>query len=344
MASIKTPEFNYLNTGQAIAQGNQNALAQMKMQQMPEQLQMQRDNNKNSLAANKMNMEVQGLKYLSNSAQMVNDQDTYRAWSQDMVSKGLVPQGMLNPNYTPEYMNQIMGRVGEKMGRPTASIQNYEFDKNLKTQKEKDRFADMRRNQYKIVDIAGVKTRVPINPGGESTPLSTLQEEAGAAGEIKKSEKIGANTGTRIDKAIQLHQNTKQNIRNLKTAAEAVEAGAETGAIAKLFPSLRSETIKLNNMQSQLGLDVVGAVTFGALSKGELDLAKAVALPTGLDEPELLQWIKDKISAQEKLADYFERQAIYLSKPGNTAASWMEDQRASSQSTSIDDLVNKYAD
>ena len=76
-------------------------------------------------------------------------------------------------------------------------------------------------------------------------------------------------------------------------------------------------------MKNQLGLDVVGSVTFGALSEGELNLALSTALPTGLEGPELVKWAEDKIEAQEKLSAYLEEQAVFLTQPGNTSADWL---------------------
>ncbi|VAX07959.1 hypothetical protein MNBD_ALPHA03-1279 [hydrothermal vent metagenome] len=122
MAAIQTPKFNYMNAGQAIAQGNQNALAQMQMQQMPEQLQMRRDQNQfrkdqnqNTLASGRMSAMLKGLDYMSKSARMVNDQSTYEKWGSDLVDKGLMKPGMLNPAYSPEYMSQVMGTVNNKI-------------------------------------------------------------------------------------------------------------------------------------------------------------------------------------------------------------------------------------
>ena len=119
----------------------------------------------------------------------------------------------------------------------------------------------------------------------------------------------------------------KANNRTLRKVIAEVEAGAETGPLSAKLPSLRAASVRLDQVRSELGLDVVGSVTFGALSEGELNLAMSTALPTKLDGPELVKWAQEKIDAQEKLVNYLEDQAIFLSDKGNTPAMWLEQQR-----------------
>jgi lysophospholipase L1-like esterase len=73
-------------------------------------------------------------------------------------------------------------------------------------------------------------------------------------------------------------------------------------------------------MRSRLGLDVVGAVTFGALSEGELNLALDVALPTDLSPPDLKKWVLNKKAAQEKVVD--ERYAALIAKLSPEEQAW----------------------
>ena len=84
----------------------------------------------------------------------------------------------------------------------------------------------------------------------------------------------------------------------------------------------------MDTVKNELGLDVVGSVTFGALSQGELTLALNTALPTKLDEAGLVDWIDRKISAQGKLQDYLYAQAIYLADGDKTIGDWLRSQKA----------------
>ena len=130
-----------------------------------------------------------------------------------------------------------------------------------------------------------------------------------------------------VDTALSAFEKVGQirtNISNLNEAKRlVVEEGANTGVIESLLPSWRASTIELQNVRSSLGLDVVGSVTFGALSAGELSLALNTALPTNLQEEALADWLDRKIDAQQKLSEYLTRQAVYLSDGDKTVGDWL---------------------
>ncbi len=185
------------------------------------------------------------------------------------------------------------------------------FELALETPEQK-RAADVLANLEKITDK--LEAEREIKP---EIAADTKQSEAA----VKKADELFE----AIDKM-------NVNISNLQQARQAVLDGAGTGPIEQLWPSFRAESVRLDNMQGRLGLDIVGATTFGALSKGELDLSKSVALPTGLDGPELVKWIDDRIAAQQKKADYLQRQAVFLSEKTdgkqNTKADWAKAEKA----------------
>lgn len=150
-----------------------------------------------------------------------------------------------------------------------------------------------------------------------------LQQQAGRTVETaRKIEQVKKATVT-ADKAFGLVDNIRSNIANLNEVVKLVGEGADTGPISQFFPSFRAASVKLDQLQNRLGLDVVGATTFGALSKGELDLAKDVALPKALQGPELIKWVNVRVAAQTKLANYYEEQAIFLGQ-GNSQSDWLK--------------------
>lgn len=108
-------------------------------------------------------------------------------------------------------------------------------------------------------------------------------------------------------------QTIAKNMRNLDKAITALKKpGAKTGAIERFLPSITAAAVELDNIRKELGLDVVGGTTFGALSAGELALALEVALPTGLDEPELIDFLERRKTAQLKLSDFLSEGISFL--------------------------------
>lgn len=130
----------------------------------------------------------------------------------------------------------------------------------------------------------------------------------------------------RAEKMVDRVQLIRESLTTYDDAIAQLDAGASTGVLQSLLPSFRAATIRLENTQKQMGLDVVGAATFGALSKGELDLALSKALPTSLKPDDLRVWIEDKKAAQVKLMEYMENAALFFSG-GGTSAEWIKAQR-----------------
>jgi hypothetical protein len=135
---------------------------------------------------------------------------------------------------------------------------------------------------------------------------------------------IGELSAKQVGQAFAEVGKIKKNLGNIDDAIAAIDAGANTGVIASKLPNITAASIQLANVRQQLGLDVIGSVTFGALSEGELNLALDTALPTGLAPKDLRKYLVDKKNAQTKLAGYLSEQATYLSKKGNTLAGWLE--------------------
>ena len=169
-------------------------------------------------------------------------------------------------------------------------------------------------------------------------------DEAVAAGIQITSDKSGGRRAAVVSVNMSLDAfkeigKSRKNLSNLREAkrlltpkgvtyinslgVEVTGDGAKTGAIEGRLPNWKASTIALQNIQNNLGLDVIGSVTFGALSQGELELALETGLPTGMNEPELIDWIERKIVAQNKLNDYYNRQATFLSDGDKTIGDWL---------------------
>jgi len=143
-------------------------------------------------------------------------------------------------------------------------------------------------------------------------------------GERAQSRGLGDLTAKQVGQAFAQIGKIKTNLGNIDDAIKAIDAGANTGVIASKLPNISAASVQLANIRNTLGLDVIGSVTFGALSEGELNLALDTALPTNLAPKELRKYLVDKKTAQTKLAGYLTEQATYLSKKGNSLAGWLE--------------------
>jgi hypothetical protein len=120
----------------------------------------------------------------------------------------------------------------------------------------------------------------------------------------------------------------KKNIKNLNEGIRLIDEGAQTGVIAKRFPSIKSASQQLENLQGRLGLDIIADVTFGALSESELAFAKDTALPIGLEGEPLKDWLARKRDSQKVLAETLEEAALFLGEPGNTVPDYIRMKRA----------------
>ena len=171
---------------------------------------------------------------------------------------------------------------------------------------------------------AGLKGRAMSNAVLSAIQSGDIQNLADAKATIKGAEKFAemsaASRGRTIDSGFEKIQKIDVGVRNIDKAIKALESGAGVGAIEKWLPSFKAASVELDNIQGLMALDVVGATTFGALSKGELDLAKNVALPTGLDDEELMVYLGKKKAAQIKLRAYFSEQIQHLDQGGTVAS------------------------
>ena len=183
----------------------------------------------------------------------------------------------------------------------------------------------MKDGTTKVLDAAGVElegdARAEAIREAEDRGIQIQTERAGG----RRAATVAVNTSL---SAFDQVGKSRSNIANLEEAKRlVVEEGANTRVIADRLPNWKASTVALDTVKNELGLDVVGSVTFGALSQGELTLALNTALPTNLSEDALVDWIDRKIVAQRKLQDYLYAQAIYLADGDKTIGDWLRTQR-----------------
>ncbi len=179
-----------------------------------------------------------------------------------------------------------------------------------------------------------ITTEQGITYSPSDPKYADAMREAVASGVLRASEMAFAKgmTETQVAESATLTNSIEAAQNKLGIYGEmldAIDAGADTGFIASKVPSLTEASILLNNMQSQLGLDLIQNTTFGALSESELKFALDTAAPTDLQPEALRRWVVRKQAAQEKLINYlYEINAYLLAEPGNTKAKYLRDKRA----------------
>lgn len=214
----------------------------------------------------------------------------------------------------------------------------------------KDLIKDFTPKQQKLAKQvkAGLKGRAVSNAIMTGVEDGTITSYAQAQAEIKQATKFaeatGASRAKMIDKGFEKVTKIEAATRNMDRAITVLNEGAGVGVFEKMWPSIASASVELDNIRGDMALDVVGATTFGALSAGELSLAKDVALPTGLDTEELIDYLGRKKAAQTKLKDYYMEQIQFLDQ-GGTVAGFLraKEKEASGAGASQDNQAMEWA-
>jgi len=123
-----------------------------------------------------------------------------------------------------------------------------------------------------------------IELGGEAARVET---EGGMSPKIAKE--FGDNAAI-----------VRSTLTNLDSAIQAIDEGAQSGAVYKMLPDITVASASLTNAMNRLGLDVIGSVTFGALSQAEMRLAMETAVPRNLGPEQLREWLTARRAAQAK--------------------------------------------
>jgi len=178
--------------------------------------------------------------------------------------------------------------------------------------------------------------------GQERADAIRIAEERGITIQGKRSQQraLGGLSSDIVATSYKDMLKVRTNIATLEDAKRALESGAQTGFFAQFLPNISRSATELENVRGRLGLDVVGSVTFGALSQGELDLALDIGLPTNMDEDYLKGWVQERIDAKKKLLVNLQEAASFLSR-GNSIGDWMVelDKRA----TTSQEEITEYA-
>jgi hypothetical protein len=164
------------------------------------------------------------------------------------------------------------------------------------------------------VVVKDIKGNVLEGEAAQKAIEEARRAEADMVGEAERARGSAQSLTDIFDKTIKTLQNVGSTKSNLLKALDAVNEGAFTGLWSDYLPNVTKSSAQLYEARNRLGLDIIGSVTFGALSQGEMNLAMDTALPTDLSPALLKDYILRRISATEKMeAALFESAEILSS-------------------------------
>jgi len=173
--------------------------------------------------------------------------------------------------------------------------------------------ADLKRYENsQIVDIGGVRTLVDRTTGAR-TPLTNADEVAGNVSKIKGAEKTAEKDAESLvkykDTIFENVRSNKKLINQYDRAISQLDKGANTGVIYRKLPSLQEQSILVDVIRKEIGMEVLGSGLLGVNpTDRDVNFALETAIPDNLS-PEAL---KRELSRRSKvLSDLNDAQREY---------------------------------
>jgi hypothetical protein len=171
---------------------------------------------------------------------------------------------------------------------------------------------------------------------GDQAYAATVGQNVGQAetiGEATAAEDIASASVQFGVAAYDSFSKLQTSLGNIDEAISAIDGGAQSGLVYNMLPSVTEASASLENAMNRMGLDVIGSVTFGALSEGEMRLAMSTAVPQNLAPAELRAWLVRRRDAQAKAAATMQNAAEFLTTPGpnRTINDWIARNKAANE-------------
>ena len=229
-------------------------------------------------------------------------------------------------------MTEYLDKTGASTGNKTEA-DTFLYPNGFRVQQFQDGTIKYFLNNEEITDNERINE---LRNEGQKLELELARQE-------ELSKKTGAIQGNLVEDTMSKMANTNSSLKSFEIAKDALRRAIAdninvTGFLTQYFPNVSLEAQELQFAATSLGLDVVGSVTFGALSKGELDLALSKEMPLGLGEKELLEYIERRESALKKYQFELMKAAQYLTDPNNTIGMYIENVLDKQE------VVNDYVD
>jgi len=188
---LQTPQFNYLNYGQAINQGNRAAAGQANLQQTAREMQEYQQNAPRREQSAKMDMQIKGYKIINETIKRAGDQPSWENAISSLTSQGLMKPGELPQKFDPALRDRMLGLTEAKLKNQPSSVREFEYYQNL-PQTGQQTFMGLKRAD-KTLNLGD--RVVTVGPQGEKTytrgvPTEKTPEHVGAVTEEKETRKV----------------------------------------------------------------------------------------------------------------------------------------------------------
>lgn len=201
----------------------------------------------------------------------------------------LYDQGVENPTVfknTIDLMQKTFNpdKQGSNIG--TYNPRDYTTDSWAEFTKTGDPSGLKRYESSQIVDIGGVKTLVDKTTG-ERTAVTSLDEVAGNTSTIKGSGKAAEENAKDMQKyKTSLFDSINANSRMLnkyRFAIKQIDDGAETGPIINRLPNLKEQSILVDVVRKEIGMEILGSGLLGVNpTDKDVEFALTTAIPDNL--------------------------------------------------------------
>lgn len=250
-------------------------------------------------------------------------------------------------------INSVEGIVNQQSGQGQASTQ-FGGQKTFKDSKGNLFFGTTKRNPNtgEVQSVLSAVNGSNSQPEGQVSLVTSAGETAGERDESKinvaqqtqdiKTSGEGKTSAIKegVKQAVKAFEKmpvVRTAIGNYDDAMTALDNGAETGTITRLFPSIKTAGKALDNTIKRLGLDVVGNTTFGALSESELAFALQAAIPDNMNPVDLKKWLSAKKNVQQKILAGLDEVSTFLGDGTKTITDWKNKQTIDKFASEQDD-------
>jgi len=229
-------------------------------------------------------------------------------------AKKLIAEGNFEQGY-----NQL--RTGFQMGNPKMSLARYgdastagkntSYGAGKRTIRDKggdgkDYDVTTRRVGGEVENIYTALDGSDSQPEGKvvgvDDNLMTTKERANEKAQDKITQfRVKAHQGRIDDLNSQIYSIANEDRTLAQIEDKIINGDADTGYVEQYLPTWNKDTLELQRLGNTLGLNIIQSTTFGALSAGEMKLAMDTALPKGMQEDDLLEWVQTRRVARKKL-------------------------------------------